>query len=209
MRFLRILKALFLLAVFSVLVTILGVSFWVYIQGNRHVVESVPSEALEYAIVLGASVRGETLSGVLHGRMSKAVELYESGLVKKILVSGDGTDAYYNETYAMAKFLVKRNIPLSAIEADTKGFSTFDSLKRAQSIFHIESAYVVSQPFHLTRAVWLANVLGIRATGVPTAKSDEEWYYRFREIPARAKDFALFYLDIDPSAEREELFFAR
>jgi SanA protein len=209
MRFLKLFKALFFLAAIASLTFLLGISIWVYNEGNRDVVEEMPTTPMEYVIVLGASVKGDSLSGVLQSRMTKAIELFEGGLVRKILVSGDGTDAYYNETYAMAKFLVRKNIPLSAIEADTKGFSTFDSLKRAFEVFHIKSAYVVSQPFHISRAVWLANKVGIKAVGIPAAPSDEEWFYMAREIPARTKDFFMFYLDISPSDDREDGLFAK
>lgn len=170
----------------------LGTNLWIISQGQSRTLNADPTERRDCAIVLGAGVHGSKLSGALRGRMMKAIELYQSRLVSKILVTGDGTDAYYNETLAMQKFAISNNIPAQMVMTDPQGYSTYISIVHASQQFKIDSAYIISQNYHLSRAVWLANALGIDAWGVPTNVTNNDWYYLIREVPARTKDFVLF-----------------
>ena len=181
-------------------------NFWIVTKAEPQIVDGQPVEVRDYAIVLGAGVRGQALSGALKSRMMRAMQLYQNKTVRKILVSGDGTDPYYNETVAMKKFAIKNEIPAADIESDALGFSTYDSVLRAREVFKIRNAYVVSQNFHLTRILWLANAVGIDALGVPAGPVDEEWYYRMREVPARTKDFFLHWADYRPEGTRDKFF---
>jgi len=150
----------------------------------------------EYAIVLGASVHGSILSSVLRARMEVAVALYQKGLVKNILLSGDGTDAYYNETKAMKKFALDRGVPQDVILTDEKGYNTFETMFRAKKVFSAQSAYIISQEFHLTRAVWIAHKVGINAEGASAGKVKNSIYYDVREFFARVKDFFQIYIQL-------------
>lgn len=143
----------------------------------------------DFAIVLGASVHGERLSHALKDRVDAAINLYQKGLVKYILMSGDGIGKNYNETLAMKKFALKHGVPEDVIFTDTKGFNTYASILRAKNIYRIENTYIISQEFHIGRAVWIARRIGMDAQGVSVGKFKILDYYTFREIFARPKDF--------------------
>lgn len=168
--------------------------------------DSPPRFPKEYAIVLGASVHGDSLSGVLKARMETAIELYNNKLVKNILMSGDGTDSYYSETAAMKKFALKSGIPEEALVTDEKGYNTYATILRAKEVFNAKSAYIISQNFHLTRAVWIAREIGIDADGVNAGNTKDKWYYSIREFFARTKDFFQVILKITPYDDKNLLF---
>lgn len=153
----------------------------------------------EFAIVLGASVRGNELSEALRGRMNVAIELYKRGIVKNILLSGDGTDEYYNETNAMRKFALNKGIPQESLLTDEKGYNTYSTMLRAHNVFNAKSAYIISQNFHLVRAVWVAQECGIEAQGVSAGRLKDPWYYYCREFFARVKDYVQVKLKLFPS----------
>ena len=148
-----------------------------------------PSDAI---LVLGASVFADgTPSGILQDRLNEAARLYFLGASPRIIVSGDGRQTSYNEPAAMKDYLINLGVPSSAIFCDRAGYSTYDSTYRARYIFDCETLTVVTQSYHLTRAVYSARGLGIDAIGVasdggPYAKQS---YYDLREIGARSKDF--------------------
>lgn len=168
--------------------------------------DSPPDYPKEYAIVLGASVHGDSLSGVLKARMETAIELYHHKLVKNILMSGDGTDSYYSETTAMKKFALKNGIPEETLLTDEKGYNTYATILRAKEVFNAKSAYIISQDFHLTRAVWIAREIGIDADGVSAGITKDKWYYSLREFFARTKDFFQVIFKVTPYDEKNFLF---
>ncbi|MDO4242499.1 MAG: ElyC/SanA/YdcF family protein [Actinomyces sp.] len=119
------------------------------------------------AIVLGASVYASgDPSPWLRYRLDAAAELYESGRVEGILVSGDNAQAEYNEPVTMRDYLVSVGVPSEAIAIDYAGFDTYDTCVRAHDIFGVEQAVLVSQDFHVPRAVAVCRAVGIDATGV-------------------------------------------
>lgn len=119
------------------------------------------------AIVFGAAVyRNGRLSTVLRDRMDTAVDLYRLGKVQKILVSGSIREPSYNEPAAMATYAMTQGIPFDAIMIDDEGIRTFDTCKRARDVFGLRSAILVTQAFHLPRALFTCNRLGIDAVGV-------------------------------------------
>lgn len=160
------------------------------------------TSAKEYAIVLGASVHGDALSELLKARMETAITLYNQKLVKTILMSGDGTDSYYNETAAMKKYALKNGIPEEVLITDEKGYSTYATILRAKEVFNAKSAYIITQNFHLPRAVWIAREIGIDAQGVNAGKTKDNWYYSLREFLARTKDFFQVKFKITPYNEK-------
>ena len=125
------------------------------------------------ALVLGASVYpdGEP-SPILEGRLEIALELFRSGQVGWILVSGDNRAPSYNEPQAMRKWLIKRGVPVNRVVSDYAGRRTYDSLKRAQAVFGVRRLVLVTSDFHLPRALYLARSLGLEAWGVPADTSD-------------------------------------
>jgi SanA protein len=140
----------------------------------------------EVAMVLGASVTsGGELSGILKDRADEAVLLYGARRVKKILVTGDDT-LLHNEVDPTAKYLVSTGIKADDILLDHAGFDTYSSMYRAREVFGVTSATIVSQGFHLPRAVYLARAMGLTAYGMEAPGGAELFNY-LREIPATMK----------------------
>lgn len=153
------------------------------------VTESIDADCI---LILGAGVRenGEP-SDMLEDRLKVGVSLYEAGAAPKILISGDNSRVEYNEPEAMQKYCLENGVPEEDIVADYAGFSTYESLYRAKEVFCAESIIIVTQEYHLYRALYVAEKLGLEAVGV---SADERTYmgqtYRdLREIAARNKDF--------------------
>lgn len=139
----------------------------------------LPAEVEEspVALVLGAGLNRDGTPGiVLQDRVRKASELYFEGKVTKLLMSGDNTTANYNEPGAMQNFALSLGVPQEDIVLDYAGRRTYDSCYRAKAIFGLEQLIVVTQAYHLPRAVFLCNALDLNANGVPADDSD----YRLR-----------------------------
>lgn len=119
------------------------------------------------AIVFGAAVYGSgRLSPVLRDRMDTAVTLYHDGKVEKILVSGDNSTNEYDEPSAMMEYAIQRGVSPGDIQPDYGGRRTYDTCYRAREIFQLDSAILVTQQFHLPRALFTCRRLGIEAVGV-------------------------------------------
>lgn len=157
-------------------------------------------------IVLGAGVWKNEPSGMLKCRINKAIELYARERGHNLLLSGDGTDHHYRETNAMKEYASINGVHPDDILTDPLGFSTYDSLRRAADVYGIQNAIIVSQAFHLKRAVWLANSFAINAIGIACDTSASALYYHLREVPARSKDTILRWFDSQPRASREQMF---
>jgi len=120
-------------------------------------------------LVLGASVRSDgEPSPILEGRLQMALRLYNEEKVVWILVSGDNQTRYYNEPQAMRQWLSQRGVPSEKITSDSGGDRTYDSLKRAKTVFGLDSLVVVTSEMHLARTLFLARHFGIDAIGVPS-----------------------------------------
>ncbi len=168
-----------------VLVGVLGVvciNAFVYSQSKKYILNSIPAAAtaaqydfadrapedIPVALVLGASVyRDGRLSPMLEERAKTGLELYRAGLVQKILVSGDNMKASYNEVIPIRKYLLAQGVPEEDVFTDFAGFNTYDSMYRAHEIFGVKNVFVVTQRFHLSRAIYTARQLGLNAFGVP------------------------------------------
>jgi vancomycin permeability regulator SanA len=142
------------------------------------------------ALVLGAKVwNNGNLSDIFRDRVKTAIELYNTGKVDKILVSGDHGQVEYDEVNTAKEYLLENNIKPEDIFLDHAGFDTYDSLYRAKEIFQADSLIVVTQDFHLPRALYIANKLEIDACGV---SADLQRYYgedarNRREVLAKVK----------------------
>ena len=150
-------------------------------------------EGYETAVVFGAKVHeGGTLSAMLEDRMKEAIALYHAGKVKKILVSGDGRGEW-SETKHMKAFALSHGVAEEDILEDGEGYSTLETVTRAKELFGIEKCVLVTQKYHLYRAMYSAKSIGMDVIG---ANSDPRPYYgqfyrEIREVLARVKDFAL------------------
>ncbi len=144
-------------------------------------------------IVLGCGVGEDgSLSGMLQDRLTRGLELYTAGASEKLLMSGDHGRVDYNEVGAMKQYTVDNGVPSEDVFMDHAGFSTYETMYRARDIFKAQKVIIVTQEYHLYRAVYVARQLGLEAYGV---SSDLHSYagqsYRdAREVLARAKDFA-------------------
>lgn len=161
-----------------------------YYQQYIYTTTTVPSE--QVAIVYGAAVYGNgRLSSVLRDRMDTAIELYKSGKVGKIVVSGDNASENYNEPGAMLNYAIAQGVPSADVQPDYAGLRTYDTCYRAREIFQIESAILVTQAFHLPRAIFTCRRLGIETVGVGAdlrPYRGARWY-EFRETVATAVAF--------------------
>ena len=179
---------------------------------NAHVKSSVkenilsPESAAELEdvdciIVLGCLVRsnGEP-SDMLADRLSRGIELYFSRAAPKLLMSGDHGREEYDEVSVMKQYAVSADVPSSDVFMDHAGFSTYDSIDRAKEIFGADKIIIVTQEYHLYRAMYIAEALGIEAYGV----SADLRSYRgqlgrdVREILARAKDWSFTIFKPEP-----------
>ena len=151
------------------------------------------------AIVFGAAVYQDDLSRMLEDRVKTAIALYKSGKVDRILVSGDNRTPEYNEPKAMAEYLISHAVDQKDVVIDYAGRSTYETCKRAQSIFGVERAILITQRTHLPRALYLANNLGLNAIGViadQQSYGDETSYQKMREVGASLKAF--FNINFSP-----------
>lgn len=131
------------------------------------------------ALVYGAGLApGGVPSPVLAQRLDAAIALYQAGKVSTLLLSGDNSDPFHDETRAMERYVNQRGVPTSALEEDDAGLSTYDSSLRARSVFGVRQAVLVTQRFHLTRALYIANSVGIDAWGV-AADEDRPRTHRY------------------------------
>jgi SanA protein len=164
MKFLR--QLLLALAALGLLALVLPRLFTtVYSRSRIYTVDSAPTERV--AIVFGAGLtRGGYPTAVLRDRVETAAHLYFAGKVQKLLMSGDNRSDNYNEPGAMSEYALSLGIPADAIVLDYAGRRTYDTCYRAKAVFGLNSALLVTQQFHLPRALFLCNALGIQALGV-------------------------------------------
>jgi len=159
-------------------------------------------------IVLGAGLKDkETPSDMLCDRLDVGVELYKKGIVPKILLSGDNGTIEHNELHAMLNYVLKKGVPEEDVFCDHAGFSTYDSMYRAKSIFKVKKAIVATQEYHEYRAMYVAEKLGIEVRGVA---SEQNSYFgktirEGREFMGRVKDFFKVWLRIKPALGGEEI----
>jgi vancomycin permeability regulator SanA len=143
-----------------------------YAKTRTYTVKEVPPERV--ALVFGAGLRRDgTPTVILRDRVETAVQLYKEGKVEKLLMSGDNRIVEYNEPESMRQYALSLGVPDSAIVLDYAGRRTYDTCYRAKVIFGVESAILVTQDFHLPRALFLCNSLGVNAVGV----NSNNYYY--------------------------------
>lgn len=170
-------------------------------------VDSV-SGGYDCIIILGCGVKDDGRpSDMLYDRIVTGVELYKKGIAPRILMSGDHGRTDYDEVGTMKKYAVDMGVPEDAVFCDHAGFSTYESMVRANKVFGIENAVVVTQSYHLYRALFDAESFGIDAYGV---SADVRRYLgqtnrNIREIIARNKDFLFCVFKPDPKYLGEKI----
>ena len=143
-------------------------------------------------IVLGAGVRKDgTPTPMLKDRLDKGIELYKNGAAPKIIMSGDHGQKRYDEVNAMKKYAIQEGVPSEDIFMDHAGFSTYESIYRERDVFEVKKAIIVTQKYHMYRALYIAKKLGLESVGVTAEEIDYSGQEArdLRETLARTKDF--------------------
>jgi len=177
----------------TVAAAFIALSLYVEHRYQHRIVPLAEAPQVKVALVFGAGLaRGQEPSPVLAQRLDAAVALYKAGKVQKLLVSGDNSDRFHDETRAMRRYAVEQGVPEADLVGDHAGLSTYDSCVRAKEIFGVTRAILVTQRFHLTRALYIANASGIDAWGVAADERKEAGStYALRELVTRPVDWAL------------------
>lgn len=164
--------------------------------------EAAALEGVDCILVLGCGVHDDgSPSDMLHDRLRRSVELYDAGAAPKLLMSGDHGREGYDEVDAMKSFAVEAGIPSADVFMDHAGFSTYESMYRAREIFQAKKIIIVTQEYHLYRAMYIAEKLGMEAYGV----SSNYRNYRgqdsmdAREVLARVKDMLTCIFKPEPT----------
>jgi SanA protein len=182
---LRILLALLIVLTASMLLPRLFLA--VFTRRMTYSVEDAPTRRV--AVVFGAGLwRDGRPTPVLRDRVATAASLYFAGKVEVLLMSGDNSRVNYNEPAAMRQFAIELGVPPEAITLDYAGRRTYDTCYRAREIFGLTDAILVTQSFHLPRALYTCNKLGVDAVGVPADRRDYRpfalFFWNLREAPA-------------------------
>lgn len=144
-----------------------AINAWVFSHGNGKIFDDLSQiEPMYVGLVLGTSSSpdGVKVNKYFKERMESAIRLYEKGVVKHLLVSGDNSSSQYNEPKDMRDYLVSRGIPSHHITLDFAGFRTYDSVLRSKEIFGVDEFIVITQRFHAPRALYLADQFNIKAS---------------------------------------------
>ena len=175
-----------------------------YVAGSRIITseQAAQLEDVDCILVLGCQVRSDgNPSDMLRDRLMRGVELYDAGAAPKLLMSGDHGRVEYDEVDAMKRYAVDRGISSENVFMDHAGFSTYESIYRAKEIFQAKKIIIVTQEYHLYRAIYIAQMFGLEAYGV---SADYRSYSGqsmrdFREVLARVKDFGTSILKPQPT----------
>ncbi len=170
--------------------------------------EAAALEGVDCAVVLGCLVRADgTPSDMLRDRLRRGVALYQEGATPKLLMSGDHGRVDYNEVVAMKEYATAAGVPSEDVFMDHAGFSTYETMYRAREVFGAEKVLIVTQEYHLYRALYIAKQLGLEAYGV---SADYQSYYGqtkrdVREVLARVKDYFFVLFRPEPTFLGEKI----
>jgi vancomycin permeability regulator SanA len=167
------------------LVCAVGPTVYIESATRRHIVTPEAAPVVPWGIVFGAGLApGGEPSPILAERLETALGLWRTGRVERLLLTGNA-DPHHDEIRSMRRYLTKGGVPERAISVDLEGLSTFDSCWRARGVFGVQRAILVTQAFHLPRAVFLARAAGIDAVGVRAGGGRWRAPYVWRELLAR------------------------
>ena len=164
--------------------------------------ETATLEDVDCIIVLGCQVRDDgTLSHMLRDRLMRGLEVYHAGAAPKLLMSGDHGRKEYDEVNAMKQYAIENGVPSEHVFMDHAGFSTYETVYRAKEIFEADKVIIITQEYHLYRALYIADKLGLEAYGVSADlnKYAVQSMRDFREVLARCKDWAMCIFKPEPT----------
>jgi SanA protein len=199
-------NALLILMLVSILalVSILIINSYVKSSVQDKIITSDEASSLDSdcILVLGAGVwNNGRPSPMLEDRLLQGIELYENGASDRLLMSGDHGRVEYDEVNVMKRFAIERNVPPEHIFMDHAGFSTYESMYRARDIFQAHKIIIVTQKYHLHRALYIAEKLGLDVYGVASDPRQYvgQQYRELREVLARVKDFFKVIIKPEPT----------
>ena len=187
-----------------ILIIILIINLYVRISTNKKIIKENEYSKLsdvDCIIILGAGIWGDKPSPMLEDRLQEGIKLYQNNVSDKIIMSGDHGREEYDEVNIMKKYAIENGVPSENIFMDHAGFSTYESIYRAKDIFKAKKVVIVTQKYHLYRALYIAKQLGLEAYGVGAdpRKYVGATYRELREIIARNKDFIKCILKPEPT----------
>lgn len=185
-------------------IMVFGINLYVKLSTKKQIIEEDEYKKLtdvDCIIILGAGIWDNKPSPMLEDRLLEGIKLYKNNVSDKIIMSGDHGREEYDEVNTMKNYAIENGVLSEDIFMDHAGFSTYESIYRAKEIFKAKKIVIVTQKYHLYRALYIANKLGIEAYGVG---SDPRQYvgatYReIREIMARDKDFVKCIFKLKPT----------
>jgi len=202
-RILKSLKVLLILVLIAGLF-VAGVNIWMIYSTKGAICTPDEAEQLsgDCILVLGCGVRSDGKpSHMLQDRLDVAIAAYQMGLAPKLLMSGDHGREHYDEVNAMKDYTLSKGVPSEDIFMDHAGFSTYESMHRARDIFQCERIIIVTQNYHLYRAIHNARAFGMEAVGISSDLRSyaRQTYFDIREAAARVKDWAWCIVKVPPT----------
>lgn len=192
------LMKIFLAFIVAFIAVVLGINGFVKITAGRRITtierlteEKGTEKQIDAVLVLGAQVKPDgSLSKMLKERLDTGISIYKAGLTDRMIMSGDHGSDDYDEVNAMKSYAIGQGVPSECIFMDHAGFSTYESMYRAKEVFEAENLVVVTQKYHMYRALYDAKALGIEVKGVTcdTKVYRGDRYRKLREAAARIKD---------------------
>lgn len=172
--------------------TYLTINLIMIYEANKYIIDIEDEMNVDAIMVLGAFVYTDgRLSTMLEDRMIIGLDAYDNGMSDRLLLSGDHGQTNYDEVNSMKSYAEEEGVPTEQIFMDHAGFSTYESMYRAKEIFDVDSIIIITQDYHLKRAIYIARQMGLEAYGIPSDRYiyPKMPYYKFRESLARIKDF--------------------
>ena len=199
----KIFKILIAIAIIGVIL-VLSINFYVIGTVKEKMIKDDDYSSLknmDCILILGAGIWGDSPSPMLQDRLDEGIKLYNEGVAPKIIMSGDHGREGYDEVNIMKEYAINKGIPSEDIFMDHAGFSTYESIYRAKEIFDADNIVIVTQEYHLYRALYIADKLDINAYGVNSdpRKYSGQTFRELREILARNKDFVNCILKPEPT----------
>ncbi len=178
-------------------ICILGINYYVIFSQNQNILtvdEASQLDSVEYVLVLGCGVFGDEPSDMLEDRLLRALEVVEKLPQAKLVLSGNNSGEEYNEVGVMKQFCIDQDFPVDRIITDDDGFSTGESVTNLEKNLSPEKVIIITQKYHLYRALHIASRYDIEAYGVASnqRRYKMQIYYSLREVAARNKDFAKY-----------------
>ena len=159
-------------------------------------------------LVLGAGAWDDKPCPMLEDRLKTAIDIYKNGLAPAIILSGDGNVTPYSEPHVMYTFSLEQGVEENAIYTDYHGYSTYESIQRAKEVFGVKKIIIVTQSYHLPRALYIAQSMGLEAMGFPSDLRSYrgQYYFNAREGIARVKEFITCNITHPEALHLEESF---